>query len=394
MAAPTEIPPPGPSLVAAASAVKLPPLPRGGTIDSIFNTFKVLEGGPWTMDNRPFVLKRWSPSVRMEQERLTSIPIWVKFPNLPLHFWSKECLGKIASTVGTPLFMDTATQMATRISYARVCVEVSAEAVLPDVVLIETMAGGKETFPIAYDWKPQACSHCHTFGHDDALCCKRSRLNPLTQRTQESEGFSSQGVGVQSKNSPLVRSPKKVTPKVPTEVKSPQVSNKFSPLMEAEEDNDDATNPQQLGELQVAVVGEAVPSGQEEVLDPKSNKQLGNFASALFLPGSWAIDETGLEGLVPLVSREMVSLEVPDAPRDDLIICEQAVVIQAQSNNLADGQRVLIERVSQQEVDAHGRGKARPEKLRNVKEEARKKPQNNTFLGGEEETLKSISSHL
>ncbi|KAK1265311.1 hypothetical protein QJS04_geneDACA022439 [Acorus gramineus] len=79
---------------------------------------KVLEGGPWTMDNRLFVLKKWSPSVRMEQERITSIPIWVKFPNLPLHLWTKECLGKIASSVGSPLFMDTATQMASRISYA------------------------------------------------------------------------------------------------------------------------------------------------------------------------------------------------------------------------------------------------------------------------------------
>ncbi|KAK1283312.1 hypothetical protein QJS10_CPB21g01023 [Acorus calamus] len=36
----------------------------------------VLEGGPWTMASRPFVLQRWSPSSRMEQERLTSIPIW------------------------------------------------------------------------------------------------------------------------------------------------------------------------------------------------------------------------------------------------------------------------------------------------------------------------------
>ncbi|KAK1282000.1 hypothetical protein QJS10_CPB22g00321 [Acorus calamus] len=34
-----------------------------------------LEGGPWTMANRPFVLHRWSPSSRMDQEQLTSIPI-------------------------------------------------------------------------------------------------------------------------------------------------------------------------------------------------------------------------------------------------------------------------------------------------------------------------------
>ncbi|KAK1270276.1 hypothetical protein QJS04_geneDACA016183 [Acorus gramineus] len=135
------------------------------------------------MDNRPFVLKKWSPSVRMEQERLTSIPIWVKFPNLPLQFWTKECMSKIASAVGTPLFMDTATQMATRIAYARVYVEVSVDVELPNEVVIEIAAGGRESFPIAYDWKPQACSHCHTFGHDDALCCKRPKITPLTPKT-------------------------------------------------------------------------------------------------------------------------------------------------------------------------------------------------------------------
>ncbi|KAK1289119.1 hypothetical protein QJS10_CPB18g00823 [Acorus calamus] len=86
--------------------------------DLVEDMRRVLKGGPWTMDNRPFVLKKWFPSVRMEQERLTSVPIWVKFPNLPLHIWIKECLGKIASAVGTPLFMDTATQMETRISFA------------------------------------------------------------------------------------------------------------------------------------------------------------------------------------------------------------------------------------------------------------------------------------
>ncbi|KAK1320156.1 hypothetical protein QJS10_CPA03g00788 [Acorus calamus] len=34
-----------------------------------------LEGGPWTMDHRPFIIRKWSPQVHMEQERLSSIPL-------------------------------------------------------------------------------------------------------------------------------------------------------------------------------------------------------------------------------------------------------------------------------------------------------------------------------
>ncbi|KAK1313255.1 hypothetical protein QJS10_CPA06g01029 [Acorus calamus] len=194
---------------------------------------RVLKGGPWTMDNRPFVLQKWSPSVCMEQERLTTIPIWVKFPNLPLHMWTKELLEKIASAVWTPLFMDTATQMATKISFTRVCVEVEAGKALPDSVVIESKADGREIFPIIYDWKPQACSHYQTFGHDDALCCKRPRLLPQVPKGP-SQGISSvreKGSTSQVKNDtkPPRSSPKKSAIYV---VKSTIVSNKFEALSE------------------------------------------------------------------------------------------------------------------------------------------------------------------
>ncbi|KAK1296361.1 hypothetical protein QJS10_CPB15g00773 [Acorus calamus] len=30
----------------------------------------VLEGGPWYMESRPFIIKKWTPEVRLEQDRL------------------------------------------------------------------------------------------------------------------------------------------------------------------------------------------------------------------------------------------------------------------------------------------------------------------------------------
>ncbi|KAK1282622.1 hypothetical protein QJS10_CPB22g00516 [Acorus calamus] len=148
---------------------------------------KVLEGGLWSMDNRPFILQRWSPSVRMEQERLTSIPIWIKFPHLPVHLWTKECLGKLASAVGTPLCLDTATQRGISISFARICVEIEANKCLPDSVCVNSKSGGREVFPIVYDWKPQACPHCHTFGHDGAMCSKKPLSLPSTDPIKNKE---------------------------------------------------------------------------------------------------------------------------------------------------------------------------------------------------------------
>ncbi|KAK1281888.1 hypothetical protein QJS10_CPB22g00697 [Acorus calamus] len=136
----------------------------------------VIEDGPWSMANRPFVIQKWNRSIRLERERLNSIPLWVKFPNLPLHFWSPTCLGKIASLIGIPMYLDTPTALRTRSAYARVCIEVEAGVELPDEVFVEIRNGDREAIKVTYDWKPHACSHCHTFGHEESLCCKKPRF--------------------------------------------------------------------------------------------------------------------------------------------------------------------------------------------------------------------------
>ncbi|KAK1296370.1 hypothetical protein QJS10_CPB15g00981 [Acorus calamus] len=132
---------------------------------------EVLEGGPWTMASCPFIIQQWSPHACMELERLTSIPIWVKFLDLPLHMWSLGCLSKIASGIGKPL---------------------------PDSIMVNSKIGGQQEFKVVYDWKPRACSHCNTFGHDDAMCCKRPNKSSATtvvdkgkqevQRTKKQQG--------------------------------------------------------------------------------------------------------------------------------------------------------------------------------------------------------------
>ncbi|KAK1305368.1 hypothetical protein QJS10_CPB11g01695 [Acorus calamus] len=147
----------------------------------------VLEGGPWSMANRPFVIQRWNRNIRFELERLKSIPLWIKLPNLPLHFWSRTCLGRIASLIGTPLYLDSPTALKSRTAYARVCVEVDAGFELPDKVFVEVRNGDREAIKITYDWKPQACTHCQTFGHDDSLCCKKPRVIVASSKVSEGD---------------------------------------------------------------------------------------------------------------------------------------------------------------------------------------------------------------
>ncbi|KAK1287320.1 hypothetical protein QJS10_CPB19g00461 [Acorus calamus] len=102
------------------------------------------------------------------------------------------CLGRIASLIGIPLYLDSPA-LKTCTAYARVCVEVEAGTELPDEVFVEVRNGDREAIRIMYDWKPQACSHCQTFGHDDMLCCKKPRSFIATPKYLNSKDLNSKG---------------------------------------------------------------------------------------------------------------------------------------------------------------------------------------------------------
>ncbi|KAK1303554.1 hypothetical protein QJS10_CPB11g01546 [Acorus calamus] len=216
------------------------------TLPRIVNA--TLEGGPWTMEHRPLILKRWSPDIRMEQERLSSIPIWVRLPNLPLHLWNVDCLSRIGSLIGSPLFMDSATLRCTKTSFARLCIEVEASTVLPDEVSVEIAPGLKEKFKVDYDWRPSACIHCQTFGHNEVRCCKK----PLPASEKETHVLPSVDKGkdiVVSSSTTQFQPPKKIAKKLLSDAQKANTSsqqgrfssskqgsiphfNKFLPLQE------------------------------------------------------------------------------------------------------------------------------------------------------------------
>ncbi|KAL9665745.1 hypothetical protein QQ045_000065 [Rhodiola kirilowii] len=84
---------------------------------------KILALGPWYFDNRPLILKPWSPDENYELESVTSLPIWVRFPALNLHMKSEEILRMLVSTIGKPIHTDAFTASNKKLSYARVLLE-------------------------------------------------------------------------------------------------------------------------------------------------------------------------------------------------------------------------------------------------------------------------------
>ena len=94
----------------------------------------VLESGPWYFAGRTIILRIWKPDMDMLNIQLTYLPIWVNFFNIPLEYWTVTSLGCIASVVGIPLNLDTPTENHSRLSFARLCIEVDVNCEFPNVL--------------------------------------------------------------------------------------------------------------------------------------------------------------------------------------------------------------------------------------------------------------------
>ena len=130
----------------------------------------VLDNGPWYFSGRPIILRFWKPGMEMLNAQITSLPIWVKFFNIPLEYWTVTSLGYIASVVGIPMHLDTLTENHSRLSFARICIEVDVNCTFPKSALLDLGNGKYSTIRIEYPWVPQNCAHCKIFGHSQVKC--------------------------------------------------------------------------------------------------------------------------------------------------------------------------------------------------------------------------------
>nr|XP_009801325.1 PREDICTED: uncharacterized protein LOC104247078 [Nicotiana sylvestris] len=95
---------------------------------------RVLMNGPYTINNRPVIMRQWSENFYFNEEVLRTIPLWIKLPNLPLNLWSNQALRKIGSGLGKLIYANACTTIAERISYARILIEMEVTRPLPEKI--------------------------------------------------------------------------------------------------------------------------------------------------------------------------------------------------------------------------------------------------------------------
>lgn len=109
--------------------------------DSVAPRVGVLAGGPKHVASKLLLLQPWK-GVNYSNATIDSLPIWVKFSNIPLLYWTVNGLSYIASGTGRPISVDFTTAKLDPLPFARICVEVNAAFSFPSSVNVAVLKDG------------------------------------------------------------------------------------------------------------------------------------------------------------------------------------------------------------------------------------------------------------
>lgn len=124
---------------------------------------------------------------RAEKAEIYTMPVWVRFPVLPLEYYTERWLRIARNHIGKTIKIDIATLLASHGRFARVCVEVDLKKPL--------MAGyvmRREYYILQYEGLHDLCFGSGRYGHRDATCPEKQTEkdtmgNGLTKEHMASE---------------------------------------------------------------------------------------------------------------------------------------------------------------------------------------------------------------
>ena len=133
---------------------------------------KVLRGSPWFIGDHFLAIKPWEPYFKASGENLSSVAVWVRFPELPNKFYDLEVLKDIGSAIGPVLRIDSYIATGSRGSYARLCIQIDLEK-----PLINSIRIGRLVQQVKYEGMSSLCFCCGRLGHKQENCCYKIKEN-------------------------------------------------------------------------------------------------------------------------------------------------------------------------------------------------------------------------
>ncbi|KAK8625158.1 hypothetical protein V6N13_090034 [Hibiscus sabdariffa] len=114
----------------------------------------VLANGPWHIQNKPIILRKWEPNLKSLDFSMEKLSVWVHLSGVPLELFNNVGFSYVTSALGTPLYMDGITANRQRLAYAKVCVEMSADFKIPSFISVMLRDGTYASVGVKVPWLP------------------------------------------------------------------------------------------------------------------------------------------------------------------------------------------------------------------------------------------------
>uniref|UniRef100_A0A2N9ICX1 DUF4283 domain-containing protein n=1 Tax=Fagus sylvatica TaxID=28930 RepID=A0A2N9ICX1_FAGSY len=89
--------------------------------------WKVVNGGPWFINQQFLTIRRWSPGFRPSEAKISTTAVWACLPELPIELYDTNILRRIGNQLGSLLKVDARTMDNERGRFARLCVQIDLE---------------------------------------------------------------------------------------------------------------------------------------------------------------------------------------------------------------------------------------------------------------------------
>lgn len=126
---------------------------------------RALLDGPWMIGDNCLHVQRWKPNFKAKKEEISLLPVWMRFPILPVEYYSERWLKKAGNEIGRTIMIDIATLLASRGKLVRVCVEFDLKKpLMTRYRMLEEYRGDSNTrgcMTYAFDVDGMGIEMCH-----------------------------------------------------------------------------------------------------------------------------------------------------------------------------------------------------------------------------------------
>lgn len=152
------------------------------SIASVSERNVILSEGPWFINQFMILVQQWVAGFRPSEAVISTIPVWISLPELPIELHSLAMLKKIGDSIGTFLKTDVRAIEQNRLKFAKILVLIDLLAPLKENIWVGSFKQRLEFHEL-----PLFCSNCSSIGHNSHMCLKSEKKEQVVEEGKEKE---------------------------------------------------------------------------------------------------------------------------------------------------------------------------------------------------------------